>query len=87
MASPSRKIKKTFSLSRDAARYLDNLRKQWKKPSASAVLDEILRHRIAEARLQETAIAISRYYDSLSEDEVAANRRWAEFAESRKLIG
>jgi len=83
MAGSSRKTKKTFSLSQDAVHYLDTLRKQLKKPSASAVLDEILRDRIAEARLQQTAIAIRRYYDSLSDDEVAADQRWGEFAESQ----
>src|SRR5438874_6745672 len=83
MAGSSRKTKKTFSLSQDAVHYLDTLRKQLKKPSASAVLDEILRDRIAEARLQQTAIAIRRYYDSLSDDEVVADKRWGEFAENQ----
>jgi len=83
MPRSSRKAKKTFSISQDALQYLDTLRKQLKKPSTSAVLDEILHDRMAEARLQQTAAAIRGYYDSLSDEEVAANQRWGEFAETQ----
>jgi hypothetical protein len=36
-----------------------------------------------EKRLEEISAAVTRYYDSLTEEEVAAERTWGEFASSQ----
>ena len=78
-----RKEKKTFSLSRESVSYLESLRKQKKRHSTSAVLEELIRQQRQAAEMERISAAVTRYYDSLSDEEQAEDRAWGEFALSQ----
>lgn len=75
-----RKAKRTFSLSRDVVSYLESLRKENRRPSLSAVLEEIVRREQEQKEMERISAAFTRYYDSLTPEEIAEDRAWAEFA-------
>lgn len=77
---PSRKARKTFSLSREAVRYLESLRKETKKDSMSSVLEEVIRQLQQTKELERISAAATRYYDSLSPEGIAEDRAWGDFA-------
>ena len=77
------KQKKTFSLSNDSLQYLEDVRKQKKAPSTSSVLDELIRERKLQAELEKTEVAMSAYYDSLSDEEQAEDTAWGKFGISQ----
>ena len=82
MAKPSsaRKEKRTFSLSRESLRYLDKVRKERNGSSVSSVLDDLIRQQQQAKELERISASFTRYYDSLTDDEVAEDRAWGEFA-------
>lgn len=82
-ARPARKLKKTFSLSQDSICYLESVRKARKRPSISAVLEELIRQEQQLREMERVSASVTRYYDSLTEAERAENRAWGEFAESQ----
>lgn len=75
-----RKTKRTFSLSRDVVSYLESQRKENHRPSLSAVLEEIVRREQEQKEMERISAAFTRYYDSLTPEEIAEDRAWAEFA-------
>ena len=78
-----RKEKKTFSLSRESILYLESVRKQRKRESISAVLEELIRQQQQAKEMDRISAAVTRYYDSLTDEEREENRAWGEFAESQ----
>ena len=81
--SSARKEKKTFSLSRESLRYLEAVRKERRNASVSSVLDELIRQQQQAKEMERISASITHYYDSLSDEEVAEERAWGEFAESQ----
>lgn len=79
-ASRVRKSRKTFSLSGDSVKYLEALRKARKGRSMSSVLDELIRQRREAEDLKRISTSVTDYYDSLTDEEVAEDRAWGEFA-------
>ncbi len=79
-ARSSRKARKTFSLSRESVRYLESLRKARKGKSISSVLDDLIRQRREAEDLKRISASVTRYYDSLTPEEVAEDRAWGAFA-------
>lgn len=79
-AQTSRKAKRTFSLSRQAVAFLESERRATHKRSLSAVLEEIVRRQQEEKEMERISAAFTRYYDSLTPEEIAEDRGWAEFA-------
>ena len=79
-SSSVRKEKRTFSLSRESLRYLDAVRKERKSASLSAVLDELIRQQQRIKERERISTSFTRYYDSLTDEEVADDRAWGEFA-------
>jgi methylthioribose-1-phosphate isomerase len=79
-AKPSRKAKKSYTLSAESIEFLESLRKKRRATSISAILEEILQ-RVRRAQ-QRASIEgeIAKYYDSLSDEDVAEDVRWGEFA-------
>lgn len=78
------KAKKTFTLSREAVNFLEAERLRYgRQKSASLILEEIIRERRMRARTKNSDVAISAYYDALSDEEREENKRWGEFAESQ----
>ena len=82
MSAPSsvRKSRKTFSLSRESVKYLESLRKARKAKSMSSVLDELIRQRREAEDMKRISVSVTNYYDSLTDEEVAEDRAWGEFA-------
>lgn len=76
----SRKAKRTFSLSRQTVAFLESERKRNRRKSLSAVLEEIVRHQQEQKEMERVSAAFTRYYDSLTPDEVAEDRAWGDFA-------
>ncbi len=79
----TRKEKKTYSLSREAIRFVEAVQKERKIDSASSALDELLREQKQALEMEQTSAAITKYYDSLTEPEMAEDRAWGKAAESQ----
>ena len=77
------KQKRTFSLSAESLKYLDEVRKQKKAPSTSSVLDEMIREQKLLAKRQKLGEEITAYYDSLTDEEREENRAWGHFGETQ----
>ena len=78
--SAARKAKKTFSLSRQSVMYLEALRKEKRSKSVSSVLEEIIRQQQQTKELERISASVTRYYDSLSPEEIGEDRAWGDFA-------
>jgi phosphopentomutase len=77
---PSRKAKKSYTLSPESIQFLESLRKKRRAPSISAILEDILqRFRRGQERAS-VEREIAKYYDSLSAEDLAEDVRWGEFA-------
>ncbi len=79
-SNTARKAKKTFSLSRQSVMYLESLRKEKRSKSVSSVLEDIIRQQQQAKELERISASVTRYYDSLTPEEVAEDRAWGEFA-------
>jgi hypothetical protein len=79
-STATRKAKKTFSLSRQSVMYLESLRKEKRSKSVSSILEEIIRQQQQTKEMERISASVSRYYDSLSAEEIAEDRAWGEFA-------
>jgi hypothetical protein len=79
----STKAKRTFSLSRQIVAYLEAERKARRGKSLSAVLEEIVRRHQEEKEMERVSASITRYYDTITEEERAEKLAWAKFAESQ----
>lgn len=75
-----RKARKTFSLSHETVRYLESLRKERKKDSMSSVLEDVIRQLQQTKEMERISASVTRYYDSLTPEEIAEDRAWGEFA-------
>ena len=76
----NRKARKTFSLSRETVKYLELLRKERKKDSMSSVLEDVVRELQQTKELERISASTTRYYDSLTPEEIAEDRAWGDFA-------
>lgn len=61
-------------------KFLESVRKKRRAQSISAVLEEILQATRREEEKANVARSTVEYYDSLSDEEVAEDERWGEFA-------
>ncbi len=76
----ARKARKTFSLSQETVRYLESLRKERKKHSMSSVLEDVIQQLQETKEMERISASVTRYYDSLSTEEIAEDRAWGDFA-------
>jgi predicted CopG family antitoxin len=83
MPTPARKARKTFSLSREAVRYLEEVRKGKRARSMSSVLEDLIRQRREAEEMDRLSTATASYYDSLTDDQAAQDRAWGQFSESQ----
>jgi hypothetical protein len=60
--------------------YLESLRKEKRSKSVSSILEEIIRQQQQTKEMERISASVSRYYDSLSAEEIAEDRAWGEFA-------
>lgn len=75
-----RKARKTFSLSRETVRYLESLRRERKNNSMSSVLEDVIRQLQQTKEMERISASVTRYYDSLTAEEIAEDRAWGDFA-------
>ena len=75
-----RKAKRTFSLSKKTISYLESVRREKKRESMSAVLEDIIREQQEAREMERISASVTRYYDSLTAEEIAEDRAWGEFA-------
>jgi hypothetical protein len=74
------KIKRSFTLAPESAKFLSEIRQKRKARSESEALDMLLRESMLAARQQEIEAAYTRYYDSAREEDQEEQREWAEMA-------
>jgi uncharacterized membrane-anchored protein YjiN (DUF445 family) len=75
-----RKAKKSFTLSVESVAFLEEMQKKSSAESVSAILEEIIQAIRREEQRAATDRAMTDYYDSLSDEEVAEEKQWGEFA-------
>jgi len=78
----TRKAKKTFTLSREAVAFLETEKHKRGRESTSLVLEELIKE-CREKGNKKIDLAITNYYDSLTDEERDENSRWGEFAENQ----
>ena len=83
MSAAVKKQRQTFTLSAESMKYLAEVGRETHTTSKSAVLDEILLEKRREREVARSEAAISAYYDSLSDQQVAENEAWSAIAESQ----
>ena len=76
------KEKKSFTLSSESVRFLEEQRIKRNAQSVSAALEEILLAVRKEEEREAIEAAVTKYYDSLTDEDVEEDRQWAEFAAS-----
>jgi hypothetical protein len=81
--SRTRKAKKTFSLSRESVAFLETEKQKRGRESTSLVLEELIQECREKGNTKKPDVAITSYYDSLTDEERGENSRWGEFAESQ----
>lgn len=79
----TRKAKKTFTLSRDAVAFLETEKQKRGRESTSSVLEELIKECREKGNTKKIDLAITNYYDSLTDEEREENSRWGEFAENQ----
>ncbi len=80
VGKPGGKIKKSYTLSPSSLTFLDAMRERRQAESISAILEEILQDVRRQQELASVERAVTNYYSSLTDEEVAANAQWGEFA-------
>jgi hypothetical protein len=76
------RIKKSYSISREAESFVRKIRQARKIKSDSEALDQLLRESIAAHRRGSIDAAYKAYYDAASDADLAAENEWAAFGES-----
>jgi len=82
MKPTTSRIKKSYSISRQAEQFVRHVRKARRIRSDSEALDQLLREAIAAHARGSIDAAYKAYYDAASEAELAEESAWAAFAES-----
>ncbi len=82
MNTAAARVKKSYSISRQAEQFVRQVRKNRKIKSDSEALDQLLREAIAAHARGSIDAAYKAYYDAASETELAEESAWAAFSES-----
>ena len=80
-SSGVQRIKKSYSLSREAENFVRKYRKSHKISSDSAALNRLLLKAKAAERVDEVGAAYKAYYDSATEEHLREENEWAALAE------
>jgi len=73
--------KRTFSLSEDSLAFLDAIAGNYR--SHSEALDQLIRDKKRQLDEAHISASITKYYESLGDEELEENRSWGEFAQSQ----
>lgn len=83
MRSGNHKQRRSFTLSKESISFLERERRQARIASVSAFLDQLIQQCRRQKEQQRIEASITRYYDSLSPEEVDEEKDWAEFVQSQ----
>jgi hypothetical protein len=86
MQATARKIKRSFTLTPESVAFVADTRQRRRAGSDSEALDLLLREARLEVKRQELEAGITAYYDSISDEEMAEEREWAEMAGPNILL-
>jgi hypothetical protein len=86
MQATARKIKRSFTLTPESVAFVADTRQRRQTGSDSEALDLLLREARQEVKRQELEASITAYYDSISDEELADERKWAEMAGPNVLL-
>lgn len=78
MQATVRKMKRSFSLTPESVAFVADTRRQRQAGSDSEALDILLREAMLEVKRQELEASITAYYDSITDEERAEEREWAD---------
>lgn len=89
MAKSTRKERRTFTLSREAIHYIDEIRREQRIESASSALENLIEESRRRRKLARLAASVTDYYSSLSEAQQEEERDWGKFSDSEfsKITG
>jgi len=82
VAATSR-VKKSYSISREAEQFIRRVRETRKIASDSEALDQILREQLATQSRAAIDAAYAAYYDAAADNELAEELEWAKFGEAQ----
>jgi hypothetical protein len=80
MQATVRKMKRSFTLTPESVAFVADTRRRRQAGSDSEALDLLLREAMLEVKRQELDASITAYYDSITDEEMAEEREWAEMA-------
>jgi len=78
MNPDARKMRRSFTLSPEAVRFISETRQRCGAKSESEALELLLREAMLEAKRQEIDAACKEYFDTASIEVLAEQREWAE---------
>jgi hypothetical protein len=87
MQATERKMKRSFTLTREAVAFVGKIREKRGAGSDSEALDLLLREAMLETRRQELDAACKEYYDTASDEDLAEQGEWAERVGPNMWIG
>jgi DNA-binding PadR family transcriptional regulator len=79
-AAATTRIKKSYSISREAEQFIRRVRKSRKIASDSEALDQILRESLEAQQREQLNAEVKAYYDEASDEQLKEEAEWAEFA-------
>jgi hypothetical protein len=80
MKQGTARIKKSYSISVEAEQFVRRIRKVRHIASDSEALDQLLRESMAAHRRSSIDTAYRAYYDSATDEELAEETAWADYA-------
>ena len=82
-AAAHQRVKKSYSISSEAAALISKVRKSRKIGSDSETLDQLIREAIEVQRRSKIDAAYKAYYDVATETELEEEGAWAEFGDAQ----
>lgn len=83
----SRKIKRSFTLSRETSAYVTEVRHRCQARSDSEALDMLLRDAMTAQKKAELDAAVKAYYDNATDEELRDQLEWAKGAGASMFAG
>jgi hypothetical protein len=87
MQATNRKMKRSFTLSPETVAFVGEIRQKLGAGSDSEALDLLLREAMLETKRKEIDAACKEYYDMASDEDLAAQKEWAEMAGPNMFVG
>ena len=82
MARAARKQRRTFTLTKQALEYIEQLKKEHNIESASSALESLIEESRRQRELAEVSSSIAKYYSSLSDEQQRQESAWSRFSDS-----